>query len=179
MPKILRRPNSTPLTPAQFNRLSKRKKRMAVVADAIAQIKAGHYRSKRGTYAETDGSCSIEQKNLTSQEPPRCTVCGTGALLVSIVRFANKFDEYAAATGQLIRRLSPLFTQLELSVVEAAFEKTNTPNLGRTAFSWGGQWAPDELLRRARKFGRRYSTDKKRALGIFRNMLRNHGIFKP
>lgn len=120
------------------------KKRRAIANDVIAQIKARVFIATKGTYVTHDtymghghGGESIEESNVTGElqkfvkarvnKANPCQVCALGSAFLSAVRLFDNFPVRKGHWGQdkMRRKLREFFTNRELGVIEASFERAS------------------------------------------------------
>ncbi len=174
-------------------------KRVAVLKDAIAQIKLKAYNVRSGTgYINQDSGdldtrinalvdvCDIlEDKDaskvqlnkyfdkLINKKKP-CQVCAKGAMLLSQINKFNHLSLDQAKDGQLDSLAGgngtyELFGQENADLMEQYFEGD---------ISEGDEEYEEEGDKNAKKW-LAYRSDDKRLIAIFENAISNKGIFKP
>jgi hypothetical protein len=124
-------------------RLTKVERRLAVVKDAIKQIKLNKYVAEAGSVISARGELEEVINNETEAKEvlkkllkkkdgaPICNVCARGALLVSTIHKENNFVlsdlnacDYSYGTdGVTDKRLQALFSGHQLALIEQAFEE--------------------------------------------------------
>lgn len=177
------------MTIEKFEALSKEEKKVLVAKDVLAQIKAGKYIANKGEYVKIYNT-PIElskdiKKNFNKIE--KCYVCGIGACLMSITRFANKltfedvgirFNDYCCnedvgiSQNKIKSLLTSVFTEEEIATIESLFEGGNTAyaehNLGL-----------NRRTREAIKYNYEYTLGdlqpKERLIYIMKNIIANKG----
>lgn len=169
---------------------SKKQRRIEIIKDAMLQLKAGTFVSTPGIYVDINNDNLNNQidliyqddakKHLQDIKPKTCKVCAKGALLVSCVRKENDMtlgDLMDAGSQDAVDRLSQdgLFKEQNLHLIERAYEGWLTNRLSNDE--------KDEYTPLLRKFFKKYGkgrskvSSEKRLMAIFRNMLRNDGVF--
>lgn len=172
-------------------------KRVAVLKDAIAQIKAKAYNVRSGTgYVDQDNGgledrinaladvCDIIEgkdsskvqlnkyfNKLINKKNP-CQVCAKGAMLLSQINKFNNVSLDEARDGALNDKAGDngtydLFGKENADLMEQYFE---------TNISEGDEY--DEGDKNVKKW-LSYKSDDERLIAIFQNAIRNKGIFKP
>lgn len=178
-------------------KLTKVQRRIAIIKDAIAQLKAGLYVTGDHSYVtlpkelELDSSTSAQRTLRNLKEP--CGVCVNGALLLSAIRKENDFNVEALFRPNrltVIDRITKdrLFDKKNIFLVEAYYEGWAV-HVGCSVFrAFVGFGFTQKQLSRHRikidKFVEKYPAGKNeertdRLLAILKNMARNKGIFKP
>src|SRR5688572_19550646 len=127
-------------TKSKWADMSKAQKRVAVARDVLKQLKIGKYNAEEGTWAEVFMAKEFDEKKAIGCElqsfvkkAESCTVCGLGAVFVSLVRIDDRFKirdgdvgyqrNFVLGDDTLIKRLKAIFSREQLSMIEAAFEK--------------------------------------------------------
>lgn len=161
-------------------------RRLAVLKDAVAQLKADRYLASIGhvfrlfDLTKLSGNASCEARPILRKNV-QCEVCARGALLVSRIRLENEFkvgdlrSVYGAYNqdGKTDSYLSYLFDREQLALMENAYEINSVyPGINHKVL-------PFEAASESLSFGFRYRDRKERLLAIFQNAIRNGGIFKP
>lgn len=178
-------------------KLTKVQRRLAVVKDAIKQIKLNKYIPISGDVVEfLDGNIKDDIsnaedvdakqviKNLLKQDAPVCSVCARGSLLVSIVHKENNFklSEFNScvgsysASGTTDTKLLTLFPEKQLALMEQAFEE------GGGDIGWNALnhvYLTDDEVDKCSVFHDKYEDETSRLLGIFNNAVKNKGLFRP
>lgn len=148
-------------------KLTKKQQRiLAVVNDALEQIKLGIYKPTSGEYFELIGPDRRERYEIVRTSDasaqdflktnPKCEVCAKGALFCSLVRLENKVTQ-SDLTIPYTREsmLEELLGMKQAELVEQVFE------------GWEGYTKLIDAL----------PNDEDRLLYILRNMKRNKGKF--
>ncbi len=168
----------------RFRAKTKQQQRLAVIKDAINQLKAGKFIAA-STYFEFPASTAnaiywannrredrsaVELCSLVEQA--KCEVCGIGSLFVSAVRLDDQFKIYPVAgvnRSQEVRKLTPWFDRKQLDLIETHYEGGKG---GASDNSWYASHRYSKVV------GGK-ETPKKRLLMILENMLSNNGKFNP
>jgi len=130
-----------------------------------------------------------------------CNVCARGALLISTIHKENTFSalDLVSVGGSYDedsvtdQRLSKLFSGQQLALMETAFEVEDTLEDQRNYEEHGDEFGDDQkvlyalnsalfkhtLVIKAVDFGMKYENPQERLIAIFKNMIKNEGIFKP
>lgn len=145
---------------------SKAQMRIAIAKDAIKQINGKAYRMKRSNWASWEGE-RIDQQILAADKPPKCECCAMGAALLSSIRLYDEcaIDRRHASSNETHIQLEKFFSGSQIALIESSFEDGDGYYIGTT--------------KKTRLFYARHPNDTKRALAIFRNIVRNKGTFKP
>lgn len=149
-----------------FHRMSKKNQRIAIAKDVLLQMKMKTYVASPGeyiwsSYFSADDSPTELQKCLLTKFPA-CHVCGIGAAFLSLARLGNE----VCLKDEFYVKLDPIFGIPQRTLIERTFE---------------GWYDCAEECQKAphMKFNRKYPDDDKRLAAIFRNIIRNDGVFKP
>jgi hypothetical protein len=177
-----------PLTEKQ-----RRKKAVAVAQDALAHLKLltvapGRYVSVDITHKPVTFAKSSKATAQALQKRKNCRVCALGACLLSTASLYNKFqfeslkkkasygeEEFIIPYSELQYRLSEIFTQEQMDLIESAFEgrdMTGKRLPGRSSL-------PVETVQSAIAFGSKYDVPKARLRAIMKNIVKNDGEFRP
>ena len=163
---------------ARFNKMSKAKKRITIAEDVIASLKINKYTATPGSYLEVQtnkdyDSLPGDSQALLHTEEVSCDVCAIGAIFASKVRKGSKCN-YDLLNGDndslLIANLKGIFNEIELRIIETAFEGEAQSGLVKeadeeAAVSWYGKNHPDDA--------------DKRLVAIMKNIIKNNGNFIP
>ena len=173
-----------------FNKLSKPQKRVEIAKDVIAQIKAEKFKPKNGVYYKGENFKKFKkidsvQKILLLPEAPKCSVCGIGAVMLSTVKKCNDlsttkllgyWDNFQAdALSKTVA--SKFFSEKQLDLIEACFERTTEYGKEGNLLDWFGNRTPATV--NAIDFGNKYRYPTQRLLAIMENIIANNGTFKP
>jgi hypothetical protein len=177
-------------------------KRLAIVGDVIAQVKARHFRAEMQVYCRINDGNILHDGDTQLQkilEQNSCQVCAKGAIFAANILRNNNLvwrDYQASLINQVNEdRLGDLWTETEFDTIETAFEmcpiNDSNPELvtryepykpldcfdeWEEWYEENGQWLTP-LADRAAKFGYGYPNSEKRLLAIMENMLSNEGKF--
>lgn len=179
-----------------FSKLSKSEKRVVIAKDVIQQIKVGKYLAETGGYI--DGIFFKKQDKMDSSKMEdmdikknfgkirQCTVCAMGACLMSITKFQNKLTFGDVGSGvsdmsntKVTKLFKSLFSDIQLHLIEKAFEGTDTVTLSSELFGLDEDNFSEQVERCDRNFYSEYGTDSERLIAIMRNIIKNKGTFKP
>ena len=171
---------------ADFAKLSKAEKRVAIAKDVLAQIAAGKYVAEAGVYVETQ--IPVTQQDSDKQvcdliEGKECHVCALGSVFVSAVKFADKltvgdveefpyvYDEDDPVNLNPFQSgyLTQFFSRGQLGLMECCFERG-------PAGDFSGAVDDMEL---PEQWGSSFEDDRDRLVAIMENVVRNGGTFKP
>ena len=170
-------------TPAQFKKLSKKKQRVTVAEDVIAQLEAKTLKAGQGLfldiYVDNDDNESFleeDARKFFSQAPDKniqCTACGLGSMMVAKARLENHatVDDVATDTisGEDIEIiLMQIFSSDTIRNIEVCFEK-----------GYGFYDENDDEDQPAIKFGKRFRNPNNRLIAICKNIIKNEGEFIP
>ena len=166
-----------------FARMSAKRKRLAIAADVIEQVRLKRFTAEQNVYVGIDAlrdyKESIVYESAALQQflvyPPKnavsCTVCGIGAIVLSKAKLGN---EVVLKHRYFHEALEDIFSERQQCLIETAFEGYNSG-----PYSWSDD-ENEEANPAAVKFYRKYAgNDDKRLVAIFRNILKNDGEFKP
>ena len=166
---------------SDFERLSKKQRRIAVAKDVLRWLKLGRMTAKRRTY--------LRANTLTPEgkiNGYNCQACALGGLFAcaveqkkgfSLLGLSNGYGNDYGTQDQMHKALSGFFTRDELMNIENAFE-------GRTSDGWlvngqGDYDDEDNFSKAAATFNAGVPSAKKRMQRIMRNIVRNNGRFVP
>lgn len=169
-----------------FNRLSKTNQRIALAEDVIKQIKVKKYYASRGTYFQQNAIQKmalyngLKLKDELNKILPEleCECCAKGSLFLSHITKTNNCSVRNIISNvdfnlRISKRLNNLFTQLQLDLIETAFEM-------KVIKDYSGKLYQNEgLIEKAINFGEKYANSNNRLIGIMKNVIKNKGIFKP
>ena len=174
-----------------FSRLSKSEKRVAIAKDVLGQLKLKKIVAERGVYVDIPLLDNEEGKQLQSLlKKKQCNCCALGSCFVSLVRKENKFIikhkhiRNSIKNGYIGKedfrsRLKKYFTQLQLDLIESAFEGNVNHTDGDTT---------SDKFSYAHKFHDKFRTiDKSMTkqqqndclVAIMKNIIANKGTFNP
>lgn len=168
----------------------KQKQRIAIAKDAIKQLSVWNVGG--GGYCSFGEKVLPEGKNLKKVLPDLeagCNVCAKGALFLSFVHKYNKIttDEVRNSWGEsridnylILEKLTPLFSQEQLDLIERAFEGYDEiedeekygfvkVDVGWGECEYGIVYSYYEV----------YTDHAQRLEVILKNIIRNNGTFKP
>ena len=175
-PKLIEKQNK------EFQKLSKKQRRLAIARDVLSQLRAKKFIAQTGIYLRAD-----DLKNEEAAEPvdlqcfllqtnPQCTVCGIGAAVCSLARLG---DEVQYGSEGAFRdntdyhgKLRPVFSEKQIHLIEWAFE-------GRETTDEAYDFLSTKERLSAEKFFTKHPNTDKRLAAIFRNIVKNNGTFKP
>lgn len=111
--------------------MTKNEERIAIVKDAIAQIKAHRFIARTGSVIHNSGEIGMYSIDEDDELQPifkkakKCVVCARGALFISAVR---KFNNCTLKTRQngVNKFLINWFTDKQIHIIEAKFENWDT-----------------------------------------------------
>ncbi len=160
---------------ARFHKMSKTEKRMAIARDVLKQLRLEKYRACQGTYIHDrkyvlpydhtnydHGDSTKLQAILLSEKAPQCAVCAVGSAFLSLSRLGNNVS-MASDKHQV---LYSIFGKNNVTKMELIFEAVYP------GYS-------DSYPKREHDFIKAYPKQNDRLVAIFRNIIRNQGIFKP
>lgn len=181
-------------------KLTKKERRLAVLKDALLQVRGGNYAPCTGTICSLDSFDFNENGEVQKQLTPKflkekwCRVCQRGALLLSLIRKENNFTSldfseirgsYFETDSKVERTLMRIFTPKQIALMEATFECWVLHNIYDTIEESYAELNHDQQkyinikdFEKAIKFGRQF-TDRDRQVAILKNAIKNGGIFKP
>jgi hypothetical protein len=171
--------------PKTFSKMTKAEKRVAIAKDVLIQIKKGISIPTTDNYF---GGLSGKICNLTYEKEElqnilpesKCEVCAKGALFIADILRRDNFqiDRNTNIYGGTIhKRLTDIFTRNQLDLIETAFEKNVIEDENKYLVI--NYVERTEVAKAAIRFGRRYTTEKNRLIGIMNNIIKNKGIFIP
>jgi hypothetical protein len=173
-------------------RLTKAEQRVQISKDALKWIKKENVKVKEssGYFYISKGEEQLKIGTDLNKylKKIKCDVCAKGALFLSHVdRFDNckiqpsypgsedantDFDD----EDDIKQRLSKQFSELQLDMIECAFEKKvltdSTQKLGQS-------YNPSKIAQECIKFGKQYKKPYDRLEAILKNIVKNKGTFIP
>lgn len=186
---------------------SKTKRRLAVVKDVIAQLRAKAYLTGGNFgYVKLPGKHNKARPNgqlktFLNNTTEACGICAKGGLFLSLVRKENEFKNCdSLSLDSITNRLTTdaLFERENLNLIEAYYENykiyeyTTSCGLSVVCFDvcsdCSDTWVESEFSKKkAAEFAKyhnqkmsEYTYDRtERLLTILKNMVENGGIFKP
>lgn len=170
---------------AAFNRLSKKKKRIAIANDILARIAAKQITGYSGVWAYAD-SAETADLQWHLDMGGQCECCALGAAICGVAFFEDKIklDGSNEATYEDNQgKLKQIFSPEQLSLIENAFEQGDGA-FYRDAYDWDnqddeGNYKLKPLYKKAISFGKRYKSDTSRLKAIWSNVVKNDGTFVP
>ncbi len=188
------------ISPSKWARLSKTAKATAIATDALYRVKAKLLTPKRGTWTDFNADREFFEDGYVSGEADlqtalkagaSCQACALGGAVCGVAFYEDRMTRNAAHfhNSETRARLIAIFGRDNLAYIESAFERGRGAFQSSAHYTRQGDFAAqsdfltDDLdqptLKRAIAFGRRYRTDAKRFVAIWRNVERNKGVFKP
>lgn len=171
---------------AAFNRLSKKKKRIAIANDILARIAAKQIVGESGVWAiAVDPKTNDLQEHLDGNG--KCQCCALGAAICGVAFFKDQIElnyDDEASYGDNRDELRDIFGEKQLSLIENAFEGGDG-YFNDDAYDWdseddnGGDLKLKPLYKKAISFGKRYNSDTSRLKAIWSNVVKNDGTFVP
>lgn len=174
------------ITKKEFDKLSKKKQRLAVVQDVLDRIKLGQFKPKAKQFVgQLKTSVELEDVEQVSEIlkslDTKCEVCAKGGLFMAYVGIVNCYERktYTNTIGNGIgqennstemKMLSKVFSIKQLNLIETAFEKF--------AYDWNVAELSNEEIYSAISFGKIHNTQEKRLKAICNNIIKNEGEFK-
>lgn len=182
----------------RFWTLTKAEKRIAIAKDIIKQIKAKMIIPESGIYIVPRKNRFLEEDKQLDEyfSKTPCGACALGACFIGIVDAGDKLkvsdiltlNDYSTRftmsdldmSSKWRDELRRIFSPLQLSMIESAFEKTtmkDDEDRGRSA----NRLIDDNrrTIRASVAFGMNYRRDKERLLEICKNIIKNGGKFIP
>lgn len=166
----------------QFSELTVHEQKLRIVKDAIAQIKAGTLVATECVYFQFRSfphelALTIDLKTVLLNNKTKCEVCAKGALFAACVTNVNEVsvDDDISTNGFQRDKLSKWFKELELNMIEAAFE--NSVINDGYGLKGTEEYDEDSLAFVCVNFNVS-SSPEKRMLAILENILK-YGYFNP
>lgn len=175
-----------------FSKASLREKRILIARDVISRLDSCQYIPYEGMWVSIEddyaiaGSESLQKCIIKGKK--KCYCCGVGSVFLSTVVFKNKitfgqlnsgvfdFGEIDLGQQKDLMGVMRIFGRKRLYMIEAAFEcgygYVNDTS-GKLANLYG------DVIKRAVKFGLRFTNEKKRLTAIMQNIIDNGGEFIP
>lgn len=163
-----------------FDSASKAEKRVKIAKDVIARVKTKQI-IPASEFLSDEEACSIDlyedesYKELANTTV--CRACAKGALFLAYVGRVNNLngDPHNSASIEPdsveMQKLTEIFSQDQLDLMEMAFEGTN--------YSWMRRDSHDEEAERAYAFNRRRTKKESRMIAVCENIIKNNGTFIP
>lgn len=158
-----------------FHKSSKKKQRIAIAKDVLAQLKAKKYVAKTGDYvrsnylSELDRSNKLDLQKALLDKAPECTVCGLGAAFCSMARLGDRVQ--LNDVNKIHEVLEPIFGMHQVELIEHAFEGM--------CIDISNDYLSDKEESSCERFCNKRPEKAKRLAAIFRNIIKNDGVFKP
>ena len=122
------------MSKAKFNKLPIAKKRIVVAQDVLDRIRFNQFTPNAGSFCkidkptETVGKLQLSEK--LQDENVQCTVCAKGGLFLAYIGIVNNFEIKNSETfshaqelkSKEMKRLSSIFSEKQLTLIEVAFE---------------------------------------------------------
>lgn len=151
-------------------------KRVAIAKDVIKQIKVRKLIISTGQFCDIyDDGCPyrLGKKELL-RKMPVCHVCAIGAAIVSGIRLFNQLeivdrDIDGNSQEDMIKKF---FSPKQAALIEQAFELGNGWYDDTFSYKDKGRYT-------AVAFGEKFKDSKDRAVAIFKNIIKNKGVFIP
>lgn len=186
---------------------TKKERRIAILKDAIKQIKLNNIVADPGTVVNLSDNIDVYldgdkdakpllieffKKKDDKKEP--CYACARGSLLLCTVHKENDFllSSFDDCGGSFRKnsitdeRLLKLFSAKQIALMENAFEvddyisdKEGDCMDDISYYSLNSEVLGNKLAKKSILFGGKYKDPNKRLLAIFKNAVKNEGIFKP
>lgn len=156
----------------QFNRLSRKQKRIAIAKDALQQLKLNKYLPARGLYVLERWNPDESMNDIIARDGEQCEVCAIGAAFCSLARFNTELTLEHGSPELVHNTLRLCFSNRQMALMEYAFEGRSVSRITSTLKSY-----TDCNL--AYTFWHRHKDATERMKAIFRNIIKNGGTFKP
>jgi hypothetical protein len=170
--------------------------RMDIVEDCLRLLDTKKFRARNGVYLELNSNiCEVFpgkslQKVMHSKKWKPCEGCQLGLMFMARVDLENKVnipnDELSLSRqSKMMTHLEDLFPEVQLRLIEAAFEMQPMGVGGAAEYFRTKPWdqrerdAPYQTLLAAVEFGTRYENATQRMRAILKNMKGNDGYFNP
>lgn len=173
----------------RFHFMSREDRRIAIIRDALAQVRAKQYSTEELAYLHSDEWITYPLEDLIVSGDS-CFVCARGALFLSNVRCFDKYDG-VVSNDLPFEKETEYFAYEELAIVEAAFEGFNLSSTldhipledDDAAYPQVLSAVEAEYLKYGTANIQAYSEDfpsrEDRLIAILENMLDNGGVFIP
>lgn len=159
---------------AKFLKMTKAEKRVAIAKDVIAQIEVRRLVPKNMTFLDIpEAPESLENDANELRDVlltvPTCEVCAKGALFVCAVERMDKLTVGQYTIGADRDYMLKLFTPKQWDLIESAFE------------GWSSIFVDGMIVNtpKVEKFSDQYPDPADRMVAIMKNIIKNHGTFKP
>lgn len=175
-----------------FEKASPAKKRVMLAKDVLAAIKSRRFTARSGTYQpvpERPFGCNVDQPAIINLQGEECEVCAKGALFVSKLDRLNGLKLFEVSERDPSEHLLGLFTQLQLDLIETAFEESTTTlylsqyqDKSQDCFSPEARNLSTEQFYELENKAEGYCRGKshaERMRAIMLNVVANNGTFDP
>jgi len=173
------------ITDEQFEALPSDLKRVLIAKDVIKYIKTKKMVANIGTYVDIPvplyelTNSDVELRDFVKDK--ECHVCAVGSVFMATVNRRNKLsvgrfkamnERFAEeASRGITAYLKDIFSEEQLSLIEAAFEGDKFP--------WTAPIDNEEHLSIARNYRKSITDDSIRMIVIMKNIINNNGTFIP
>lgn len=164
----------------KWDKSTKAERRVMIAEDVIAQLKLQNIYAMKGKFIRWTGnpSDSTKLKGIFKGRTS-CSACVKGALFITSMQYTNGMvmgdsnwlGDWRPDSSPM-KKLSKIFTSLQLAYIETAFEKT-AMDCNQDFVDWDSYLA-DKLV----AFGHKYYKDEDRMVAIMENIIKNKGTFK-
>lgn len=156
-------------------KLTKPQMRVAIAKDVLAQIKAKRFKIINATYWKVKGANDSQRINqdFLIEKKPVCKVCALGSAVISGIKLFNEVEtsDNSGNDGETTKILGKWFSESQMALIEDAFEGPYDSNTCLLSDN-----NPNE---EAVAFGCQFPNRTDRAVAIFKNVIKNNGVFRP
>lgn len=170
-----------------WSRMNKIEKRKAIAADVIANIKANTIVPRHAGYCRLNdnifsGKTTSKKFQEKLKQPRSCQACAMGSMMAVDIMSRNNFNR-AWEGEDIIKRFKGLFSELQLRLIETAFEKENIEDVDGKLRTGGINYSTwsytlTDLGNKAVKLGKRFKNPSNRLIAIMNNIITSEkGLF--
>ncbi len=165
----------------KFNKSGKPGKRIIIAKDIIKLLESKVISAKKRVYIKSAYLTEHRYDNMRDILPnaPTCQVCAIGAIFYAKVAITNnhslsEIDGYDSRAA-LSRVLLDVFTERQMTIIEAAFESRDYGSRMEMNDVSHGVINKALEFRKENKLGSQHKT----LIAIMKNIIKNNGTFKP
>lgn len=167
-----------------WSRMSKIEKRKAIASDVIAQIRSKILNASSGDYCSLDpkiGNIRKRKSNgkkfqqLLATIEYSCSACAMGSMMAVDIMARNNHVGYWNS-AHIIKRFKGLFSELQLRLIETAFER-EVVEVDLIELKDNNRQTT-KIAKEAIRLGKRYKNENNRLIAIMNNIIEDpKGLF--